>query len=118
MHLSVLPVNLESREKLVQIVKKARGSMSQRAFSKLLGVSATAVQLWEKGETIPDTDNLRQIAEYAGYSLEDLLLYLRGKPIGEPVDQLDQTLKWLETAPVSDLVVLLHAVADKLSAAL
>ncbi len=29
----------EGREKLIEIIKLARGSMSQRAFSKLLGVS-------------------------------------------------------------------------------
>ncbi len=40
--------------------------MSQRAFGKLLGVSATAVQLWEKGESIPDTQNLANIAARAG----------------------------------------------------
>ncbi len=44
-----------------QIIKLARGSMSQRAFGKLLGVSATAVQLWEKGKSIPDMENLAQI---------------------------------------------------------
>ncbi|HAJ63796.1 MAG TPA: transcriptional regulator, partial [Cyanobacteria bacterium UBA8543] len=48
-------MNSEGKEKLIEIVKRARGEMSQRAFGKLLGVSATAVQLWEKGQTIPDT---------------------------------------------------------------
>lgn len=33
----------EGREKLVEIIKASRGSMSQRGFGKLLGVSATAV---------------------------------------------------------------------------
>lgn len=111
-------MNLEARERLIQIIKKARGKTSQRAFGKLLGVSATAVQLWEKGETVPDTENLIQIAERAGYSLQELLAYLEGKPLGEPVNQLDVTLRWLETASSSELAVLLHAVGDRLSAVL
>ncbi|WP_339374334.1 helix-turn-helix domain-containing protein [Oscillatoria nigro-viridis] len=32
--------------------------MSQRAFGKLLGVSATAVQLWERGDTVPGNGKL------------------------------------------------------------
>jgi DNA-binding XRE family transcriptional regulator len=42
-------VNIESKGKLIEIIKLARASMSQRAFGKVLGVSATAVQLREKG---------------------------------------------------------------------
>jgi DNA-binding transcriptional regulator YiaG len=45
-------VNIESREKLIEIIKLACGSLSQRSFGKLLGVSATAVQMWEKGVNI------------------------------------------------------------------
>jgi transcriptional regulator with XRE-family HTH domain len=51
-------VNIQNRQKLSEIIKTARGTMSQRAFGKLLGVSATAVQLWERGDTVPDTENL------------------------------------------------------------
>jgi len=35
-------VNIQNRQKLSEIIKTARGTMSQRAFGKLLGVSATA----------------------------------------------------------------------------
>ena len=47
-------MNIESKQKLIEIIKLARGSMSQRAFGKVLGVSATAVQMWEKGVKVPD----------------------------------------------------------------
>jgi len=60
-------VNIQNRQKLSEIIKTARGSMSQRAFGKLLGVSATAVQLWERGDTVPETENLAKIAARAGY---------------------------------------------------
>lgn len=51
-------MNIESKQKLIEIIKLARGSMSQGAFGKLLGVSATAFQIWEKGVKVPDTENL------------------------------------------------------------
>ena len=51
-------MDTQSRQKLIEIIKFARGSMSQRAFGKQLGVSATAVQMWEKGLKTPDTANL------------------------------------------------------------
>jgi DNA-binding transcriptional regulator YiaG len=45
----LLSLNIQNRQKPSEIIKTARGTMSQRAFGKLLGVSATAVQLWERG---------------------------------------------------------------------
>ncbi|MDJ0734651.1 MAG: helix-turn-helix transcriptional regulator [Nostocaceae cyanobacterium] len=49
--------------------------MSQRAFAKLLGVSYTTMQLWEKGESIPDVVNMANIADRAGYTMEELVTY-------------------------------------------
>ena len=66
-------MNIENRQKLSEIIKTARGTMSQRAFGRLLGVSATAVELWERGDTVPDTENLAKLAARAGYSLEELV---------------------------------------------
>jgi len=57
--------------------------MSQRAFAAL-GVSTTAVQLWEKGVNA-DTENLAKIAARLGYKLDELLSYLAGKPVPEPL---------------------------------
>jgi transcriptional regulator with XRE-family HTH domain len=57
--------------------------MSQRAFGKLLGVSATAVQLWERGDTVPDTENLGKLAARAGYTLEEFLGFLDGNPVSQ-----------------------------------
>ncbi|MEG4229446.1 helix-turn-helix transcriptional regulator [Microcoleus sp. N9_B2] len=76
-------MNIENREKLSEIIRKARGTMSQRAFGQLLGVSATAVQLWERGDTVPDTDNLAKLAARSGYTLEEFLRLLDGKPVSE-----------------------------------
>ena len=109
-------MNLEARKKLIEVVKMARGSMSQRAFGKLLGVSATAVQLWEKGDTVPDTENLAQIAARAGYTMEELLNYLDAKPLPEPSD-VNQILKHIQCMPLSQVAMIGRAVVDRLAAA-
>ena len=109
-------MNIEGREKLIEIIKLARGSMSQRAFGKLLGVSATAVQLWEKGETIPDTENLVQIAKRAGYTLEELLSCLGGKPVAESSD-LAQILRQIKFMPLSQVAMVVQAAAERFALA-
>jgi len=110
-------VNLESKEKLVEIIKQARGSISQRAFSKLLGVSATAVQLWEKGVNIPNTEYLAQIAPRAGYTLEELLNCLEGKPVQQASD-LSIILRQINHLPLSQVAQVMTAAANRLAAAI
>ncbi|HEY9876635.1 MAG TPA: helix-turn-helix transcriptional regulator [Candidatus Obscuribacterales bacterium] len=108
-------MDAEAKYKLIEVVKMARGSMSQRAFGKMLGVSATAVQLWEKGQTIPDTENLAQIAVRAGFTLEELLSHLEGKPAQAPVDTNDM-LKKIQCMPISELTVIVRAGMERLAA--
>lgn len=117
MRLSSYPgVNIESREKLIQIIKLARGSMSQRAFGKLLGVSATAVQYWEKGVTVPDMENLAQIAKRAGYTLEEILSCLEGKPVAEASD-VNLILRQIQYMPLPQVAMIVQAAAQRFAAA-
>jgi transcriptional regulator with XRE-family HTH domain len=105
-------VNIESKEKLIEIIKLARGSMSQRAFGKLLGVSATAVQLWEKGINVPATEYLAEIAPKAGYTLEELLFCLGGKPVAEASD-LSVILRQIKYMPLSQVAQIAQAAAER-----
>lgn len=109
-------MNIESREKLVEIIKLARGSMSQRAFGKLLGVSATAVQLWEKGVNVPDTENLAKIAARTGYNLEDILGYLEGKSVPE-ASELSLILRQIKYMPLGDVAMIAQAAVERFAAA-
>ena len=109
-------MKIESKEKLIEIIKQARGSMSQRAFAKFLGVSATAVQLWEKGVNIPDTEYLAKIAPRAGYSLEELLSCLEGKPVQEASD-LSVILRQINHMPLSQVAQVMTAAANRLATA-
>ncbi len=109
-------MNIEGREKLVEVIKLARGSMSQRAFGKLLGVSATAVQLWEKGVNVPDTENLAKIAAISGYKLEEILGYLEGKPVSE-ASELSLILRQIKYMPLGQVAMIVQAAAERIAAA-
>ncbi|HCV29062.1 MAG TPA: hypothetical protein DGO89_01735 [Microcoleaceae bacterium UBA9251] len=111
----VTPKN-EKTEKLIEAVKLARGSMSLTAFGKLLGVSAASVLYWEKGQVLPDTKNLAQIATRAGFTMEELMAHLEGKPVQEPLDTND-LLKKIQCMPLSDLAVIVRAGMERLAAA-
>ncbi|MBD2532240.1 helix-turn-helix transcriptional regulator [Nostoc flagelliforme FACHB-838] len=108
-------MKIESKQKLIEIIKLARGSMSQRAFGKLLGVSATAVQMWEKGVKVPDTENLARIASKAGYTMEELISCIDGKPIPETSD-LSLILRQIKHMPLAQVAQIVQAAADRLAA--
>ncbi len=108
-------MNTEGREKLIEVIKLARGSMSQRAFGKLLGVSATAVQLWEKGINVPDTENLAKIAARSGYKLEDILGHLEGKPVSE-ASELSLILRQIKYMPLGQVAMIVQAAAERIAA--
>jgi transcriptional regulator with XRE-family HTH domain len=109
-------VDLEARKKLIEVAKIARASMSQRAFAKVLGVSYTTVQLWEKGESIPDIENLANIAARAGYTMEELLNYIGIKPIAQSSD-LNQIVKDIKSMPLSDVAIIGRVVMERLATA-
>ena len=55
--------------------------MTQEDIAEMVGVTRQAVAKWESGETIPDLDKCKTIAEVFGVSLDDLANY-------EPEDNL------------------------------
>lgn len=57
-------------ENLVQL-RKLR-SMTQEDLADMVGVSRQAIAKWESGETVPDLDKCRILAEIFGVSLDEL----------------------------------------------
>lgn len=106
----------EGRKKLSEIARAARGSMSQRAFAKFLGVSFTTIQAWERGDSMPDIQNLAKIAERADYSMEELLGDLGMKPASEP-SELGVILRQINKMPLSEVAKVVEAGAARLAAA-
>lgn len=105
----LIEVNLDSRERLAEIVKTARGKMSQRAYGKVIGVSGTTIQGWENKQYVPETENLARIAATAGMTLEELLDYLNGKPKSDLIDQMLQQIPMLPLQKVVEIGAAVNA---------
>ena len=67
------------KDNLIQMRKMSR--MTQEDIAEKLGVARQTVAKWEAGETIPDLDRCKLLAELFGVSLDDLANY-------EPEDNL------------------------------
>jgi len=59
---------------------------------------------------------LTQIAAKAGFTMEELMAHLEGKPMPEPVNT-NELLKKIQCMPISELAVIGRAVMDRLAAA-
>ena len=64
------------RDNLVQLRKML--NMTQEELAEKVGVSRQAVAKWEAGETSPDLEKARLLAEALGVSLDDLTNYEPG----------------------------------------
>ena len=64
------------RDNLVQLRKML--NMTQEELAEKIGVSRQAVAKWEAGETSPDLEKARLLAEALGVSLDDLTNYEPG----------------------------------------
>jgi len=51
---------------------RVRMGLSQTALGKMLGVTAMAVSKWERGQTEPGVDALRQLADIFCVTMDDL----------------------------------------------
>jgi transcriptional regulator with XRE-family HTH domain len=113
----VASMNLEARQRLIDLIKKLRGNESYTAFGKRVEVSYMAVSKWETGQSIPDREHLSKIAKLAGYSLDELLAYLEGtvrkKSEKIPLSRLITEASQLNTQEVTALY---RAVSDRLVA--
>lgn len=67
------------KDNLVQIRKLLR--MTQEDIAEKLGVTRQSVAKWEAGDSVPDLDKCKQLADIFGVSLDDLANY-------EPEDNL------------------------------
>lgn len=113
----VASMNLEARQRLIDLIKKLRGAESYTAFGKRFEVSYMAVSKWETGQSIPDREHLSKIGKLAGYSLDELLAYLEGtarkKSDKIPLSRLITEASQLN---IKETTALYRAVSDRLVA--
>ena len=68
------------KDNLIQLRKMKK--MTQEAIAEKLGVTRQAVAKWEAGETVPDLDKCRLLADLFGVSLDDLANYEQEENMG------------------------------------
>ena len=68
------------KDNIVQLRKL--NQMTQEELAEIVGVSRQAVAKWESGESIPDIEKSRLLAEAFGVSLDDLVNYEPGDNMG------------------------------------
>ncbi len=92
-------------KRLATFIQELRGSQSQRQLAKQLGVSQGSVNLWESGQSSPDTENLDKLAALRGWSLSDLQSYLvKGDlPDREPLEHILNTVRSLPLEAVAQV---------------
>ena len=62
---------------LAENIKKYRGikNLTQEDLAEYVGVTRQAIAKWESGETVPDLEKCRLLADAFGVSLDDLANY-------------------------------------------
>ena len=68
------------KDNLLQL-RKMR-SLTQEDVAEMAGVSRQAVAKWENGESVPDLEKCRLLAEAMGVSLDDLANHEPGEDMG------------------------------------
>ncbi len=96
-------------KRLTTFLQELRGSKSQRQLAKQLGVSQGSVNLWESGQSWPDTENLEKLAILKGWELQNLQTYLIKGELPDP-EPLEQILNMVRSLP-SEAVAQIAAVA-------
>lgn len=105
----------EQGKRVSNLVKLARADMSQRAFGIALGVSSTAVQHWENGVSMPETNHLANIASKAGYTLQQAKDYIDGGDLPE-ADMIVQMTRQIKRLSLKQIAQIDRAVSDRLVA--
>lgn len=107
------------KARLAKAVKELRGKLSYREFAKQFPIVYSAVASWEKGQSVPSTENLEKLAAMRGETLDQFLAYLNGNQksneIESPTAKVIQQIKML---PRHELHLVLRVVADRISDAM
>ncbi len=74
----------------LKYLREQRG-LSQRAFSEEIGLSGSAVGMWETEERKPDIEMIIRLAEYFGVTLDDLVL----RDLRPPIPRYSDNIRYL-----------------------
>jgi transcriptional regulator with XRE-family HTH domain len=96
----VVPIkNIERKESQVlsKLLKDTRGIESQRSFAERIGVALAALQGWEDGRSMPETENLFKIAAICNMDFVKLCELIQGYefPKAGSVEHICEVIKYL-----------------------
>lgn len=74
----------------LKYLREQRG-LSQRTFSEEIGLSGSAVGMWETEERKPDIEMIIRLAEYFGVTLDDLVL----RDLRPPIPRYSDNIRYL-----------------------
>jgi transcriptional regulator with XRE-family HTH domain len=87
------------RSRLAELIRDLRGDSSQREFARLLGISYTTIQDWEKQIRLPSSKNLQRIAQLKGCTQTELLSYLftdEGEVKPQEEDSIESIINYVQ----------------------
>lgn len=94
---------MEIHEKLAQL-RKEKG-LSQMEVASELGVSRQAVSRWERGVTVPTSDNLFCLGQLYGVTLDELVYGTPEEPVKKPPDESEAGENILSEKPSCKKIV-------------
>jgi transcriptional regulator with XRE-family HTH domain len=103
-------VDEQFRQRFAHIVITARGHLNQREFGEQIDVSQSTVVGWERGNTIPNLENLAKLATLRGQLPEELLAELYGRACGAELSMEDR----VRLMTKDQLIDLLGILSDQL----
>lgn len=102
------------RVRLKDILQEMQGTMPQRQFAKVLGVSHSSLASWMREESFPSHDSLIKIASLAQISLDELLNKLRGEVEVRRIHRAEDLLPQVNILSPTERLRLLKLIAEQI----
>jgi len=110
----VIVMNDLVRERLRDVLSEMQGSLPQRQFAKVLGVSHSSLASWLRGESFPSHDSLTKIASLAQISMDDLLSKLKGEVEVRRIHRAEDLLPQINVLSQKERIRLLKLIAEQI----
>ncbi|WLT40598.1 helix-turn-helix transcriptional regulator (plasmid) [Synechocystis sp. B12] len=88
--------------RLKELLQEVRGNQSIRAFTKELGIGYASWTAWEARNAAPTFENLELIAKIIGWSVIELIAYIKTGQKDNPPYSVEDLLKYGKTLPLED----------------
>jgi hypothetical protein len=97
----------EERQRLSALLKELRGDASIRSFCGNRGIHYSAWRQWETCESVPGYENLEKVATLRGWTMDQLLAYLRTGDENENPFDIEIVVAYIKGLPDSERMSLI-----------